>query len=82
MAMKTIRVSEEIHRKLSHLGLKSETYNDIITRLIDAYESMYFDEFTDEEADYYNERIRRFENGDYKGTRKVDLNALKQKQNL
>ena len=41
------------------------------------YERMYFDELSDEEADYYNERIRHFENGDYSGTRKVDLNALK-----
>ncbi len=35
---------------------------------------MYFDELSDDEADFYNERIRRFENGDYTGTRKVDLN--------
>ncbi len=77
MAMKTIRVTEEIHTKLSHLGLKSETYNDIIARLIDAYEKMYFEELSDEEADYYNERIRLFENGDYTGTRKVDLNAIR-----
>ena len=38
---------------------------------------MYFDELSDEEADYYNERIMHFENGNYEGTRKVDLNALK-----
>lgn len=31
----------------------------------------------DEEADYYNERIMHFENGDYTGTRKVDLNPIK-----
>lgn len=31
----------------------------------------------DEEADYYNERIRHFESGDYSGTRKVDLNAIR-----
>ena len=73
MGMKTIRVTEEIHTKLSHLGLKSETYNDIISRLIEAYEKMYLEELSDEEADYYNERIRLFENGDYTGTRKVDL---------
>ena len=66
MAMKTIRVTEEIHTKLAHLGLKSETYND-----------MYFDELSDEDADYYNERIRHFENGDYNDTRKVDLNTIK-----
>ena len=78
MAMKTIRVTEEIHTKLAHLGLKSETYNDIIARLIEVYERMYFEELSDEDANYYNERIRHFENGDDKGTRKVDLNALKQ----
>ena len=78
MAMKTIRVTEEIHTKLAHLGLKSETYNDIIARLIEAYEKMYFEEeLSDDEADYYNERIRLFENGDYAGTRKVDLNAIR-----
>ena len=78
MAMKTIRVTEEIHTKLAHLGLKSETYNDIIARLIEAYEKMYFEEeLSDDEADYYNERIRLFENGDYTGTRKVDLNAIR-----
>lgn len=77
MTMKTIRVTEEIHTKLSHLGLKSETYNDIIAILIEAYEKMYFEELSDEEADYYNERIRLFENGDYTGTRKVDLDAIR-----
>ena len=77
MSMKTIRVTEEVHTKLAHLGLKSETYNDIIARLIDVYERIYFEELSDEDADYYNERIRHFENGDYRGTRKVDLDALK-----
>lgn len=79
MAMKTIRVSEEIHTKLSHLGLKSETYNDIIGILISAYEEQYLDDFTDEEAAYYNERIRQFENGNYDGTVEVDLEALRKK---
>ena len=30
-----------------------------------------------EEVDYYNERIRLFENGDYAGTGKVDLEAIR-----
>ena len=38
---------------------------------------MYSDELSDDEADYYNERIRHFESGDYSGTRKVDLNTLR-----
>ncbi len=80
MTMKTIRVSEEIHTKLSHLGLKSETYNDIIARLISAYEKEYLEDFTDEDAEYYNERIRQFENGNYEGTRKVDLDAIRAKR--
>ena len=79
MVMKTIRVSEEIHTKLSHLGLKSETYNDIIGRLISAYEEKYFEDFTDEQAAYYNERIRQFENGNYEGTVEVNLEALRKK---
>ena len=53
--------SEEIHTKLSLLGLKSETYNDKIGRLISAYEKEYLDDFIDEEAAYYNERIKQFE---------------------
>lgn len=80
MAMKTIRVSEDIHNKLSHLGLKSETYNDIIGRLISVYEEEYFEDFSDEDAEYYNERIRQFENGNYEGTRKVDLDAIRAKR--
>lgn len=80
MTMKTIRVSEEIHTKLSHLGLKSETYNDIIARLISAYEKEYLEDFSDEDAEYYNERIRQFENGNYEGTRKVDLDAIRAKR--
>lgn len=38
---------------------------------------MYFEELSDEDADYYNEIIRHSENGDYIGTRKVDLDTLK-----
>lgn len=78
--MKTIRISEEIHTKLSHLGLKSETYNDIIGRLISAYEEAYFEDFSDEDAAYYNERISQFENGNYEGTRKVDLDAIRERR--
>lgn len=31
--MKTIAVSEEIHRKISEFGNKNETYNEILERL-------------------------------------------------
>lgn len=73
MDMKTIYLSEEVYNRLSLLALESENYNDFIARLIDVYENSYFDELSDAEADFYNERIKHFENGDYEGTRKVDL---------
>ena len=73
--MKTIRVSEENHYKLSKIGLKSETYDDIIERLITIYENWDLEDFDEEKADYYNNRIKQFESGNYEGTRKVDLNA-------
>ena len=38
------------------------------------------EEFTDKQAVYYNKRIRQFESGNYEGTRKVDLEAIRQKQ--
>ena len=60
--------------------MKSETYNDIIERLISVYEEEYLSDFTDEEAAYYNERIKQFENGNYEGTRKVDLDVIKAKK--
>lgn len=76
MTMKTIRVTGESHKKLTHSDLKSETDYNIIARLTDVYKSNCLEEFSDEEAYYYNERIRRFENGDYTDTRKIDLNAM------
>jgi len=55
---------------------KITTSNDIITKLTEGVKKMYLEELCGDEKDYYNERIRLFENGDYSGTRKVDLNAL------
>ncbi len=52
------------------LLLPPSAYNDIIAGLIDAYENIYFGKFSDDEANYYNERIRHFENEDYACTRK------------
>ena len=77
MSMKTIRVSDVNHSRLSNAGLKSETYDDIIGRLLDFYESAFFSDFSDDDAEYYNERIRQFEAGNYDGMREVDLNAIR-----
>ena len=76
-----IKATDEIHKKLSHLGLKSKTYNDIMKRLITVCENFSYKDFSDEEAAYYNERIKLFESGKYEGTRKVDLNKIKSRKN-
>lgn len=75
--MKTIKVSGEVHFKLLKLGSESETYNDIIERLIIFYENEHFEDFSEEKAQYYNGRIRLFESGNYAGMREVDLNSIK-----
>ena len=80
MAMKIIRVSDNIHSKLSSLGLKSETFSDIIERLIIFYEEENFNDFDDDTAAYYNERIRLFDLENYEGMQEVDLDAIRSRE--
>jgi len=37
-AMKAVRVSEDVHKRLSKLGKMGDTYNDVIERLLNEYE--------------------------------------------
>ena len=71
--MVTITVSKEIRDKLLDRGFKSESYNDVIGRLISVYEDLDLEDFTDEEAKTFNERIEKFEKGDYSETIKLDI---------
>lgn len=66
---KTIKVSDSVHYQLGLKGNKNDTYNDIIQRLIDESN----EEFTDAEAKEFNRRIKKFENGDYSDTIKLDV---------
>ena len=66
---KTIKVSDSVHYQLGLKGNKNDTYNDIIQRLIDESN----EEFSDEEAKEFNRRIKKFENGDYSDTIKLDF---------
>ena len=66
---KTIKVSDSVHYQFGLKGNKNDTYNDIIQRLIDESN----EEFTDAEAKEFNERIKKFENGDYSDTIKLDV---------
>ena len=71
MLNKTIRVSEEVHDSLSALATKNNTFNDVIKKLIDIYE-----EFSDEQADFYNQEIERIENGIFENVNKITLSEL------
>ena len=74
MLNKTIRVSEEVHELLSSLATKNDSYNDIIKRLIDSYE-----EFSDEQAEFYNQEIERIENGIFENVNEISLSQLEKR---
>ena len=71
MLNKTIKVSEEVHELLSNLSAKNDTYNDVIKRLIENNE-----EFTDEQAKFYNAEIEKIENGIYENVNEISLSEL------
>ena len=74
---KTIKISEKTHKLLSELASKNETFNEVIEFLINYYYKN--EEFTDEEAKYYNEQIEKFENGSKDGVSKVTLADLEKR---
>lgn len=77
MMTKTIKISEKTHKLLSELASKNETFNDVISFLIDYYYEN--EEFSDEEAKYCNEQIEKFENGNRDDVSKVTLSDLEKR---
>lgn len=77
MMTKTIKISEKTHKLLSELASKNETFNDVISFLIDYYYEN--EEFSDEEAEFYNKEIEKFENGNIEGVSKVSLSDLEKR---
>lgn len=71
MLNKTIRVSEEVHELLSGLANKQDSYNDVIKKLIENNE-----EFSDEQAEFYNQEIERIDNGIYENVNEINLSDL------
>ena len=71
MLNKTIKVSDEVHDSLSRLATKNDSYNDVIKRLID-----YYEEFSDEQAEFYNSEIDRIENGTFENVNEITLSEL------
>lgn len=74
MLTKTIRISESNHIILSMMSSKNDTINDVISHLINYY--LYFEEFSDDEADFYNSEIEKFENGILDDVEEVTLDEL------
>lgn len=74
MLNKTIRISDEVHKSLSSLASKNDTFNDVIKRLIEQNE-----EFTDEQAEFYNQEIERIENGIYEDVDEISLEELEKR---
>ena len=74
MLNKTIRISDEVHKSLSSLASKNDTFNDVIKRLIEQNE-----EFSDEQAEFYNQEIERIENGIYEDVNEISLEELEKR---
>lgn len=74
---KTIKISEETHKLLSELASKNDTFNDVIAFLINYYHEN--EEFSDEQAEIYNQDIERFEKGNLENVSEVTLFALEKR---
>ena len=77
MMTKTIKISEKTHARLSELASKNETFNDVITFLLNYYREN--EEFSDEQAKMYNEDIENFENGNLDNVSEVTLHDLEKR---
>ncbi|MBQ2636774.1 MAG: hypothetical protein IJG09_08795 [Methanobrevibacter sp.] len=77
MLCRKIEISEEIYEHLCEMTPNGKTFDYTISFLIDYY--LENEEFSDEQAGYYNKQIEKFENGNYEGTRKVSLKDLEKR---
>lgn len=74
MVTKTIRVSEELHKKLTMMCPKSSTYEDLINNLVNFYEEN--NDFSKEQIKEYNTEIKNIESGNLEGYDILDLQEL------
>ena len=79
MMTKTIKISTANHNSLSKLASKNDTFNDVISFLIEYYYT--HEEFSDEEAEFYNEEIEKFENGNLENVKELTLESLEERIN-
>lgn len=74
---KTIKISQSTHKSLSELASKKDTFNDVIIRLIEYYNEN--EEFSDEEAEFYNKEIEKFENGNLENVTEITMKDLEER---
>ena len=74
MMTKTIKISKSTHDALTELASKKDTFNDVINHLIEYYKKN--EEFSDEEAEFYNKQIENFENGNLNNVSEITLEEL------
>ena len=77
MMTKTIKISEETHELLYELASKNDTFNDVITFLINYYREN--EEFNEKEAELYNKDIENFENGNLNNVSEITLSDLEKR---
>lgn len=77
MLTKTIKISVKTHQLLSELASKNETFNDVITFLIEYYHEN--EEFSDKQAEAYNSDIEKFEKGDMEDVSELTLSELEKR---
>lgn len=74
---KTIKISKDTHYILSEFASKNDTFDDVITFLINYY--INHEEFTDKQAKSYNDEIDNFENGNLDNVTKLTLDDLEKR---
>ena len=77
MMTKTIKISEETHELLSELASKNDTFNDVITFLINYYREN--EEFNEKEDELYHKDIENFENGNLNNVSEITLSDLEKR---
>lgn len=72
-----MKIFQKVYDGLCEITPKGKSFDYAIEVLIDYY--IKNEEFFDGNAEYYNEQIEKFENGNYGGVRKVSLNDLEKR---
>ena len=77
MMAKTIEISEKTHKSLSELASKNETFDEVISFLVDYYYES--EEFTKRQAELFNKEIEEFEEGNLDNVSEVTLSDLEKR---